>query len=214
MITISTWILCQHRTLKFHPMLTMQIPYQLCYHHPSQFLQEVENLRLSIDWRDSLLGKRDFEKREKGKQDPFPNLASFKKLILLFLQELKWTKLVMSQSLLLGKPSWDELLSAEVSRAKLSFSQKMSLVKVAWYMLRVKNMHPGSPSDSWGLQGKVKPSYVHYIIRWGEAKLRMLKLTSVFHHFPSVGSKQLCVLADLGFTRTAGSSQYIISLYF
>ena len=30
-----------------------------------------------------------------------------------------------------------------------------------------------------------KPSYVKYIIRQGEAKLRILELTSVFHHLPS-----------------------------
>ena len=82
----------------------------------------------------------------------------------------------------------------------------MSLIKVLWYALRVKNMHFGSPSDSWDGCGKAKPSYVQYIIRQGEAKLRILELTSVFHHLPSVGPKQLCALAHLGCTREAGTS--------
>ena len=44
------------------------------------------------------------------------------------------------------------------------------------------------------------PSYIHYDIKREEAKLHILKLASVFHHLPSVGSKQLCVLAHLGCT--------------
>ena len=73
-------------------------------------------------------------------------------------------------------------------------------------MLNVKNMHFGSPSDSWYPCGKAKPSHVQYIIRQGEAKLRILELTSVFDHVPSVGPKQLCALAHLGCTREAGTS--------
>ena len=71
-------------------------------------------------------------------------------------------------------------------------------------MLRVENMHFGS--DSWDPCSKAKQSYVQYIIRHGEAKLLKLELTSVFHHFPSVGPKQLCALAHLGCTREASTS--------
>ena len=39
---------------------------------------------------------------------------------------------------------------------------------------------------------------MHYISRQIEAELCKLNLTSVFHHFPSVGAKQLCLLAQLG----------------
>ena len=82
----------------------------------------------------------------------------------------------------------------------------MSIIKVPWYVLRVKNMHFGSPLDSWDPCGKAKPSYVQYIIGQGEAELRILELTSVFHHLPSVGPKQLRALAHLGCTREAGTS--------
>jgi len=61
-------------------------------------------------------------------------------------------------------------------------------------------MHLGSPSDTWDPSGKVKLSYVHYIFSRGEAKLRILEFTSVFHHLPSVGPMQLCALAHLGCT--------------
>ena len=44
------------------------------------------------------------------------------------------------------------------------------------------------------------------IIRQGEAKLRIFDISSVFHHVPSVGPKQLCALAHLGCTRAAGTS--------
>ena len=71
-------------------------------------------------------------------------------------------------------------------------------------MLRVKNMHFGSPSDSWDQCGKAKPGYVQYIIMQGEAELRILELNSVFHHFPSIGPKHLCSLAHLVFTCKAG----------
>ena len=67
-------------------------------------------------------------------------------------------------------------------------------------------MHFGSPLDSWDQCGKAKPSYAQYIIREGEAELDILELTSVFHHLPSVGPKQLCDMANLGSTREAGTS--------
>ena len=73
------------------------------------------------------------------------------------------------------------------------------------YMLRVKNMHFGSPSDSLDPCGKVKPSYIQYIIRQGEAELRILELTSVFHHHPSVGPKQLCALPHLAYACEAST---------
>ena len=88
-----------------------------------------------------------------------------------------------------------------VSCPTLRFPQsnhKISQSKVAWYVLRVKNMHSGSPSDLQGQWGKAKLSNLHYIIRRGKAKLHVLKLTSVFYHPPSVGPKQLCALAHLG----------------
>ena len=75
-------------------------------------------------------------------------------------------------------------------------------------MLRVKNMHFGSPSNTCDPWGKVKLSYdyVYYIIRRGEAELRILELSSVFHHLPIVSPKQLCALAHLGCTHEAGTS--------
>ena len=73
-------------------------------------------------------------------------------------------------------------------------------------MLRVKNMHFGSPSDSWDPWGKAKLSYIQYIIRQGEAELRILELMSVFHLLPSVGPKQLCALVHLGCTPEVGTS--------
>ena len=59
-------------------------------------------------------------------------------------------------------------------------------------------MHSWSAPDPWGPRDEEKPSYIHYKIRREEAKLRILKLASVFDHLSSVGPKQLCVLASLG----------------
>ena len=73
----------------------------------------------------------------------------------------------------------------------------MSPIKVALYVLRVKNMHIGSPSDSRDPRGKAKLSHVQYIDRQGEAELHISELTSVFHHLLSIGPKQLCALAHL-----------------
>lgn len=87
---------------------------------------------------------------------------------------------------------------------------KMSLMKDAWHVLGVKNMQSGSPSDPLGPSGKVKLSSEHYNINQGEANLRILKLTSMFYHLPRVGSKQLCALAHLGYTREVGTSQQYI----
>ena len=42
----------------------------------------------------------------------------------------------------------------------------MSLIKVAWYVLRVKNMHPGSPSDPSGTAAaEAKPRCVYSILK-------------------------------------------------
>ena len=75
--------------------------------------------------------------------------------------------------------------------------------KRSWYVLRVKNMHFGSPSDTWDQWRKVKLSYVHYIIGQGGAELGILEVSSVFQFLPSVGPKQLCLLAHLGCTHFA-----------
>ena len=86
-------------------------------------------------------------------------------------------------------------------------SQNVTLMKVAWYVLTVKNMHSGSPSDPSGhmrgiktelhtlqyfarqsqatyiaLSGKSKLSYIDCIIRQVKAELHILKLIFVFHH--------------------------------
>ena len=82
----------------------------------------------------------------------------------------------------------------------------MSLIKVSWYVLRVKNMHFGLPSDFWNPYSEAKPSYVLYIIMQGKAELRILELFSVFYHLSSVGPKQLCAFAHLGRTRNASTS--------
>ena len=83
---------------------------------------------------------------------------------------------------------------------------KVSLIKVGWYVLRVKNIHSWSPPDPLGPRDKEKARYVHFDIRREEAKLLILKLASVFHHLPSFGPKQLCALAHLGCTREEGTS--------
>ena len=42
----------------------------------------------------------------------------------------------------------------------------MSIIKVAWYVLRVKNMHPGSPSDPSGTAAaEAKPRCVYSILK-------------------------------------------------
>ena len=71
-------------------------------------------------------------------------------------------------------------------------------------------MHFGSTSDPWGPGGKAKLRSMHYNIGRGEAELRILKLTSVLHHLPSVGPKQLCALSHLGCTSQANASYFLI----
>ena len=53
-------------------------------------------------------------------------------------------------------------------------------------------------------QGEPEIHAIRYCARRSRAAL--IKLTSVFHHFPSVGPKQLCALAYLGYTHEAGTS--------
>ena len=65
----------------------------------------------------------------------------------------------------------------------LQSHHKMSLIKVACYVLRVKNLQVP--------RSKANLSYVHYIIRQVEAQLHILKLTTVFHCLPSVDPKRL-----------------------
>ena len=104
---------------------------------------------------------------------------------------------------------------------------KMLQMKVALNVFRVKNMHSRSPSEPCGSWGEVKLKYVHYNISRGEAELHcditllgkvkpsyvhILKLTSMFHHLPSIGPKQLCTLAHPGCTCKAGTSWNMIKL--
>ena len=51
----------------------------------------------------------------------------------------------------------------------------------------------------------VLSKYVHFTIS-SEAKPRLWKLNSVFHHLPSASPKQLCVLEHLECTREVGAS--------
>ena len=80
------------------------------------------------------------------------------------------------------------------------------LVKVSWYLLSEKYAfcvtlrHLGSMR-----QGKADLSTLHNIRR-GKAELRILELTSLFHHLPSVSPKQLCALAHLRCTYGAVTS--------
>ena len=53
-----------------------------------------------------------------------------------------------------------------------------------------------------------KPSYIHYIIGQGKAKLRLLKLTPAFHHLPSIAPKQLYALVQLGCMGKVDTSKY------
>ena len=72
-----------------------------------------------------------------------------------------------------------------------SASVGTKVIKVAWFVLRVKNLHSESTSDLQGPLGKAKLSYVHCIFRQGEAELCTSKLTLMFHCIPGVSPKQL-----------------------
>ena len=82
----------------------------------------------------------------------------------------------------------------------------MKIIKVAWYVLRVKNIPSLSSLEPWLYWGEEYPSYAHYVIAQGEVKLGILKLTSMFHHLLRISPKHLCVLASLGCTCKVGIS--------
>ena len=65
-----------------------------------------------------------------------------------------------------------------VSENKLHFLQlydKMSLIKVARYVLRVKNMQSESSSDPWGLRDEEKLNFLNYVIRQGNIHFQTRK---------------------------------------
>ena len=74
----------------------------------------------------------------------------------------------------------------------------MLLIKVPWYVLRVKTMHVKSPTNP-GIgvheERQSQTTNLDYIFRQGEAKLCILKLPSVVHHFLRIDPKKLCALA-------------------
>ena len=58
------------------------------------------------------------------------------------------------------------LRPSEIFFQFLQAYHKMSIIKVAWYVLRVKNMHPGSPSDPSGTAAaEAKPRCVYSILK-------------------------------------------------
>lgn len=67
----------------------------------------------------------------------------------------------------------------------LQLDHKMLLIEVTWYVLRVKNMRSGPPSDPLGLWGKSKLSYAYDDVRQGKVKLQLLKLTNHFITSPT-----------------------------
>ena len=70
----------------------------------------------------------------------------------------------------------------------------MSLIKVAWYVFRVKNMHSGSSSDPWGQLDKAKQAtYLHYVIR------QVLKLISSGSKYVSRSFNVMFALVQLHF---------------
>ena len=75
----------------------------------------------------------------------------------------------------------------------LQLYHKMSLIKVVWYVLKVKNIHCWSSLDPWGPWGKDISSYIHNFIWQGRVKLRILKLASGFHHTPFWSQVVVCI---------------------
>ena len=74
----------------------------------------------------------------------------------------------------------------------------MSLTKVVWYVLRVKNRHPVSPSDQWDCcrRGEAEVRILNFKIKWselqkpsktaterGEAELRILNFKTTWSEF-------------------------------
>ena len=104
-------------------------------------------------------------------------------------------------------PSTVYRLSVTLSNFQfLQSYHKMSLIKVACYVLREKNMHSGPSFDAWDPWGEVKLSYVNYDIMRGAAKPCIPKLNPVFHHLTSVDPKQLCVSTPRMYPRRVGTS--------
>ena len=76
----------------------------------------------------------------------------------------------------------------------------MSLIKVAWYVLRVKNMHPWSPSDPSGTaDAQAKPRCVYSILKQhGQSSRYQVRLlpprrsrgayTQIYNHLVRVSS--------------------------
>ena len=77
----------------------------------------------------------------------------------------------------------------------LQLDYKMLLIKVAWFVLRVKICILAHPQTYRVHEAR------RSIIRQGNAKLPILRLTSVFHYLPSIDPKHFCVLAHLKCTR-------------
>ncbi len=71
--------------------------------------------------------------------------------------------------------------------------------------LKMKNIHSVLPCPP-GINLARSNHATNIIIRQVKAKQGILKLTSVFHHLPSIGPKQVCALTHLGCTREAGTS--------
>ena len=69
--------------------------------------------------------------------------------------------------------SFHAWVCTQVKLSDFKSHHKMLLIKVPQYVLRVKNMHFGSPSDSRNPYSKAKLSFVYYIIMQGEAKLHV-----------------------------------------
>ena len=65
----------------------------------------------------------------------------------------------------------------------------MSLIKVVCYVLRVKDMHPGSPSDPSGTAAaKAKPRYVHSILKpHGQSSRSPVRI-----YYSSISSRPQC----------------------
>ena len=59
----------------------------------------------------------------------------------------------------------------------LAVINKMSPIKVAWYVLSVKDINSWSASEPRDPGAEAEPSYVHYVIRRSKAELHILKLT-------------------------------------
>ena len=90
-------------------------------------------------------------------------------------------------------------VSVRMSANQFQFLQsyhKMSIIKFAWYVLRVKNMHPGSPSDPSGTAAaEAKPRCVYSILKphgqSSRCQVRLLPPRCVYSNLKSHG--QSCI---------------------